>query len=215
MAEPKRTDVHSPEQRRYNMSRIRGRDTRPELVLRKGLHREGLRYRLHVKELPGRPDIVFPQHHAVALVHGCFWHGHDCPMFRLPATRTEFWREKVATNQRRDEQALAALLTAGWRVLTVWECAMRGPARLELKTVIASAAAFVRGDAGTLTLEGKATRGPAGTGRLRQPSPQRYIPSSVGPTTLLAPISSTTARMGGRSPSLLALKPGSRTPIDD
>lgn len=169
MAEPKRTDVHSPEQRRYNMSRIRGRDTKPELVLRKGLHRAGLRYRLHVKELPGRPDIVFPRHHAVALVNGCFWHGHDCPMFRLPATRKEFWREKIAATQHRDEAARAALVMARWRVLTVWECAVRGPARLELETVIASAAAFVRSDAGALTLEGKAARGPVGTGRLWQP----------------------------------------------
>lgn len=149
------------------MSRIRGKDTRPELVLRKGLHRAGLRYRLHVKELPGRPDIVFPRHRAVALVHGCFWHGHDCPMFRLPATRPAYWREKIASNQHRDDRARAALLTNGWRVLTVWECALRGPARLQLDTVIASASAFVLSDAGTFTLEGEAARRSTETGALR------------------------------------------------
>ena len=84
-------DVLTPEQRRLNMSRIRGKDTKPELLLRHGLHARGLRYRLHRKDLPGRPDMVFPRYRAAILVHGCFWHGHDCPLFKLPATRREFW----------------------------------------------------------------------------------------------------------------------------
>ncbi|HET8728349.1 MAG TPA: very short patch repair endonuclease [Alphaproteobacteria bacterium] len=114
------------------MSRIRGRDTRPEMLLRRGLHARGERFRLHRKDLPGRPDLVFPRHRAVIFVHGCFWHGHDCPRFRLPKTNTEFWDEKVRLNRVRDASATAALKMAGWRTLIVWECALTGPAKLPL-----------------------------------------------------------------------------------
>ena len=116
-------DVLTPEQRRLNMSRIRGKDTKPELMLRHGLHARGLRYRLHRKDLPGRPDMVFPRYRAAILVHGCFWHGHDCPLFKLPATRREFWAAKIEGNQARDARDIAGLAAAGWRVLVVWECA--------------------------------------------------------------------------------------------
>lgn len=143
--DPPRTDVHSPEQRSFNMSRIRGRDTKPELQLRRGLHAAGLRYKLDARDLPGRPDLVFPRHRAVAFVHGCFWHGHDCPHFKLPATRTEFWTDKIQKNRARDARAVTALLAADWRVLTVWECAFRGPSRLDPAHVIETAATFVRG----------------------------------------------------------------------
>src|SRR3546814_1711336 len=105
------------------MSRIRSKDTKPELQLRRGLHAAGLRYRLHPQELPGRPDIVFPRYRAVVLVNGCFWHGHDCQLFRMPATRRDFWNAKIRRNQERDTQTVRALLDEGWRVLTVWECA--------------------------------------------------------------------------------------------
>src|ERR1700710_434307 len=93
-----RTDVHSPEVRSHNMSRIRGRDTKPEMLIRRGLHARGFRFRLHARDLPGRPDLVFPKRSAAVLVHGCFWHGHDCPMFHLPATRPEFWQAKINSN---------------------------------------------------------------------------------------------------------------------
>jgi DNA mismatch endonuclease, patch repair protein len=128
-------DVLTPKQRRLNMSRIRGRNTKAELILRRGLHARGLRFRLHRKELPGKPDLVFPKWRAVILVHGCFWHGHDCPMFKRPATHTEFWNAKIARNQERDREAVAALKATGWRVLVVWECALRGPARRPLDVV--------------------------------------------------------------------------------
>ena len=118
------------------MSRIRGRGTKPELILRRWLHARGLRFRLHCKELPGKPDLAFPRWRAVILVHGCFWHGHDCPMFKRPATRAKFWNIKIARNQERDREAAAALRAAGWRVLVVWECALRGPARRPLEDVI-------------------------------------------------------------------------------
>src|ERR1700719_1649815 len=97
-------DVLTPEQRRLNMSRIRGRDTKPELLLRRGLHAAGLRFRLHTERLPGRPGLVFPRYRAAILVHGCFWHGHDCPLFKLPATRSEFWASKIAGNRTRDNR---------------------------------------------------------------------------------------------------------------
>jgi DNA mismatch endonuclease, patch repair protein len=137
-------DVLREEQRRLNMSRIRGRDTKPEMILRRGLHALGLRFRLHSKNLPGKPDLVFPGHRAVILVHGCFWHWHGCPMFTWPATRPEFWREKIAGNRERDLVALERLRQAGWRVLVVWECALRGPGRRKAEDVLDSCEAFVR-----------------------------------------------------------------------
>ncbi|WP_457102850.1 very short patch repair endonuclease [Mesorhizobium sp. URHB0026] len=152
-------DVHTPEQRRHNMSRIRSRDTKPELLLRRGLHRAGLRFRLHAPELPGRPDLVFPRFRAVILVNGCFWHGHDCPLFKLPATRPEFWVSKIAGNRARDQQNHVALGAAHWRVLTVWECCMKGPARQPLAHVIESCNAFVRGDFQCAEIEGQKSGG--------------------------------------------------------
>jgi DNA mismatch endonuclease (patch repair protein) len=137
-------DVLTAEQRSLNMSRIRGRDTKPELTLRRGLHTHGFRFRLHRSDLPGRPDLVFGSRRAVVFVHGCFWHGHDCPMCRLPTTRPEFWRTKIAGNRARDWKTEGNLRAAGWRVLVVWECALRGPARLPDGVVIARAAAFLR-----------------------------------------------------------------------
>jgi DNA mismatch endonuclease (patch repair protein) len=108
------------------MSGIRGRDTRIEMAVRKALHARGFRYRLGVRTLPGRPDIVLPRCRAVVLVHGCFWHGHDCGLCRIPSTRPEFWRSKLEGNAVRDARNEAALLKGGWRVATVWECALRG-----------------------------------------------------------------------------------------
>jgi DNA mismatch endonuclease (patch repair protein) len=149
-------DVHTPAQRRLNMSRIRGRDTKPELQLRQGLHALGFRFRLQRRDLPGRPDLAFPGRRAVIFAHGCFWHGHACPMCRLPATRPEFWAAKIAGNRARDQVALTALQDAGWRVLIVWECALRGPARLlPPGDALTAAAAFLRGDAALETLAGR------------------------------------------------------------
>lgn len=137
-------DVLTPEQRRRNMSRNSGRDTKPELILRRGLHARGLRFRLYRKDLPGKPDLVFPKHRAVIQVHGCFWHGHDCPMFKWPTTRAEFWKEKIGGNRRRDLGTLEALHVRGWRVLVVWECALRAPGRRPLRDVLSGCEVFVR-----------------------------------------------------------------------
>ena len=118
------------------MSGIRGRDTKPELRIRKALHARGFRYRVHQTRLPGKPDIVLPRFRAVVLVHGCFWHGHDCPLFRLPGTRTDFWQDKIARNQTRDREVAIALRDEGWRRTTIWECSLRGPQRLDFDTLI-------------------------------------------------------------------------------
>ena len=107
------------------MSGIRGKDTKPEMIVRRALHRAGFRYRLHVKDLPGKPDIVLPKYKTVIFVHGCFWHMHDCKYFKWPKTRTEFWKEKIEGNAQRDKIALKQLKDNGWNVLTVWECELR------------------------------------------------------------------------------------------
>lgn len=107
------------------MSGIRGKDTRPEIIVRQALHRAGFRFRLHRKDLPGKPDIVLPKYHTVIFVHGCFWHGHGCRYFKVPKTRTDFWLDKIMANAKRDRLQEDALRAAGWRVFTVWECDIR------------------------------------------------------------------------------------------
>lgn len=113
------------------MSGIRGKDTKPEHHIRRILHRNGFRYRLHVKDLPGKPDIVLPRYHAVILVSGCFWHGHGCHLYKVPGTRTEFWTTKIDRNRANDRHVLESLQESGWRVATVWECALRGKLRID------------------------------------------------------------------------------------
>lgn len=107
------------------MSGIRGKDTKPEVLIRKALHSRGFRYRLHASDLPGKPDLVFPRYGAALFVHGCFWHGHDCKFFKLPSTRPDFWAQKISANRERDRRQLTALKDKGWRTLVVWECAIR------------------------------------------------------------------------------------------
>lgn len=119
-------DIVDPETRARMMSRIGGRNTRPELGLRRALHARGLRYLLHDRRLPGTPDIVFPRFQAVCLVHGCFWHRHaGCRYATTPATRKAFWTAKFAANVARDARNRLELLAVGWRVAVVWECALR------------------------------------------------------------------------------------------
>lgn len=119
-------DVVDPVTRSRMMSGIRSCDTRPEILIRSLLHRRGFRFRLHVRDLPGKPDMVFPRYRAVVFVHGCFWHGHDCPLFKWPGTRPEFWRAKIGRNQSNDQRTRTTLIAADWRVGIVWECATRG-----------------------------------------------------------------------------------------
>jgi DNA mismatch endonuclease (patch repair protein) len=125
-------DVHTPEQRSFNMSRIRNRNTRPEMFVRSMVHRMGYRYRLHRKDLPGKPDLVFPSHGKVIFVHGCFFHMHDCRYGRVtPKTNAEFWQTKRLSNVDRDKRNITALKRAGWKVIEVWECQTRTPDLLE------------------------------------------------------------------------------------
>lgn len=117
----------SPEERSAHMAKIRSRDTKPELILRSWLHKQGYRYRLHVKQLPGRPDLVFVGRKKVVFVNGCFWHGHDCPVgVRLPKSNTSFWEDKRRRNQERDAQHLLRLTELGWQSIVIWECEL-GP----------------------------------------------------------------------------------------
>ena len=108
------------------MSGIRSKNTKPELMIRKGLHAMGLRYRLHVPRLPGKPDIVFPKYKAVIFVHGCFWHGHGCHLFKWPSTRRDFWRKKITRSKEKDGEVIASLKSDNWRILVVMECALKG-----------------------------------------------------------------------------------------
>lgn len=140
-------DVVDAPTRSRMMSGIRGRNTKPELLIRSGLHRLGFRFRLHDSRLPGRPDLVFPARRAVIEVKGCFWHGHDCHLFRWPRSREEFWRTKIAANIERDERNRAALLAASWRVAEVWECQLKGKNRRPLDEGLGELASFLEGDA--------------------------------------------------------------------
>ena len=132
----------SPETRSRMMSGIRGRDTQPELLVRRYLHSAGFRFRLFRKDLPGRPDVVLPRWKVVVFVHGCFWHGHKgCALFRVPKTRTEFWTDKIARNAERDDAAIQKLLDQKWRVAVVWECALRADASSMMNSLVE----FIRG----------------------------------------------------------------------
>ena len=113
------------EQRHYNMSRIRGKDTKQEILVRKYLFSQGLRYRKNDKRLPGHPDLVFPKYKTVIFINGCFWHGHNCGKFRLPKTNVEFWQNKIENNKRRDQRIIEALESGGWRVIVIWECSLK------------------------------------------------------------------------------------------
>lgn len=118
-------DVVDKATRSRMMSGIRAKNTKPEMFLRQGLHALGFRFRLHAKDIPGKPDIVLPKYRTLIVVHGCFWHGHGCRYFRLPATRQEFWKTKIESNRVRDEHDAQNQQAQGWRVLTIWECAVR------------------------------------------------------------------------------------------
>lgn len=127
-------DGLSEERRSWNMSRIRGTDTQPEMRVRKVLHRMGYRFRLHRKDLPGKPDIVLPKYRAVIFVHGCYWHRHPgCKLCYIPRTRRDFWLSKFEATVRRDAQVLNTLATQGWNVVVVWECELQDQQALKIK----------------------------------------------------------------------------------
>lgn len=129
------TDVLTPAQRHLCMSRIRGINTKPEQLIRKTLFASGFRYRLHVGTLPGKPDLVLHRYHACIFVNGCFWHGHECHLFRWPRTNREFWKGKITRNRENDSRSHGDLARMGWRVLIVWECALKGRQRVSIERV--------------------------------------------------------------------------------
>lgn len=119
------TDTFSSEKRSEIMSKISAKETKPEILVRKFLFANGLRYRKNVKSLPGSPDIVLPKYKTIVFVHGCFWHGHDCKAAKLPETRKEFWTDKIGKNKQRDQNNYEKLLSEGWKVLIVWQCTLK------------------------------------------------------------------------------------------
>jgi DNA mismatch endonuclease, patch repair protein len=138
-------DVVSPVVRSRMMAGIRARNTKPELLLRSGLHHKGLRFCLNDRAMPGCPDLVFPKYRAVVFANGCFWHGHSCHLFRLPSTRTDFWDRKIAGNKARDLKVSRELAEGGWRVMIVWECAFKGKDQDAVRRVIEQCANWIRG----------------------------------------------------------------------
>ena len=151
-------DIVDKKTRSRMMSGIRGKNTKPELLIRSALHRDGFRFRVHVQNLPGKPDIVLPRYRAVIFVHGCFWHGHDCNLFKWPSTRPDWWRAKIERTRINDEAAVQSLLDAGWRVAEVWECALKGREHLNEQTVINRLSKWLRQEDETqLTVRGEVT----------------------------------------------------------
>ena len=149
-------DIVDKETRSRMMSGIRGKDTKPEVMIRKLLHSRGFRFRLHRKDLPGRPDIVLPRYRVAIFVQGCFWHGHEnCHLFRLPSSRTEFWNEKIGGNKSRDEKNIGLLHDAGWRTLQIWECALKGKSGYTCEELGELAGHFIISSAEAFEIVGK------------------------------------------------------------
>lgn len=129
-------DIVDKKSRSRMMSGIQGKNTKPELIIRKALHNEGFRYKLHDKSLLGKPDLVFPAYNSVIFIHGCFWHGHDCHLFKWPSTRPEFWKTKIKRNRFVDNRSRRELKKHGWYILIIWECALKGKTRRPLEEII-------------------------------------------------------------------------------
>lgn len=146
-------DVVDKRTRSRMMAGIKGKNTAPEILVRRLLHRAGFRFRLHVRELPGQPDLVLRRYRAVVFVHGCFWHGHSCHFFKWPSTHGAFWREKIRANRERDERNERALAASGWRVMVIWECALKGSRRLDHETLARCMADWLRSDSEVLNIK--------------------------------------------------------------
>lgn len=149
-------DIVDTATRSRMMSGIRSKNTKPELQIRSLLHRQGFRFRVHVKGMPGKPDIVLPRHKAVVLVNGCFWHGHDCALFNWPGTRKDWWREKILRNRQNDARTKQALMDTGWRVAVVWECTLKGRERISEQEIVDVLSDWISsGDSLPLVLRGR------------------------------------------------------------
>lgn len=147
-------DIVDIQTRSRIMASIRGKNTKPEILIRKGLHARGYRYRLHAGNLPGKPDIVFPMYSAVIFVNGCFWHGHDCHIFKVPKSNIDFWQKKISRNKERDAVVAEKLISKGWRVGVIWECAMTGKSRRNIDDLIGLIEAWLHSSGTHLMLQG-------------------------------------------------------------
>ena len=147
-------DIKTPDERSRNMAAICSKNTKPEIIIRKALYALGFRYRLHSKNIPGKPDIVLTKYNAVIFIHGCFWHGHDCYLFKLPKTRTEFWEKKIELNRLRDKKVMNELEQSGWRVATVWECALKGREKMDINKLINTLSEWLKTDSKSIILRG-------------------------------------------------------------
>jgi len=148
-------DVVSAEIRSRMMSGIRGKNTKPEMVIRRGLHAKGFRYVLHDERLPGKPDLVFPKYQAVIFIHGCFWHGHNCHLFKWPKTRKDFWQTKIERNRALDDRALHELQKLGWRTGCIWECSIKGRTRRGSDQIIDRCVSWLRSTKKGFSLTGR------------------------------------------------------------
>ena len=146
-------DAHT---RSRMMAGIKGKNTKPERRIRSALHCQGFRYRLHDKRLPGKPDLVFRSRNAVVFVQGCFWHGHNCHLFKWPSTRPDWWRQKIEENRTRDNANSEKLRGKGWRQAYVWECALKGKERLDFEILIKELAGWLDGSRNELEIKGQA-----------------------------------------------------------
>ena len=148
-------DHVKPEKRSQIMAAVKGKDTKPEFLIRRLLHAAGYRYRLHRKDLPGRPDMVLRKYNAIVFIHSCFWHGHGCKRSKnLPKTNTEFWKEKIEKNNRRDTNNIQLLKSMGWRVCVIWECALKRQGRIDDEELVSRISAWLKGRDDYLEIEG-------------------------------------------------------------
>lgn len=148
-------DIVSSEKRSQMMAGIKGKDTKPELLIRKALHKKGFRYRIHDKSLPGKPDIVLPKYKAVIFVHGCFWHAHSCHLFKWPSTKSDFWQAKISRNKELDLINFNKLLDEGWRIGIMWECAVKGKHKHSIEFVTSKITEWLLSDIQVFELSDK------------------------------------------------------------
>lgn len=148
------TDIVNSEKRSRMMAGIRGKNTKPEIIVRSQLHKLGFRFRIHDSKLPGKPDLVLKKYQAVIFVHGCFWHRHQCHLFKWPKTRPKFWKDKITGNVKNDQKALEVLSGMGWRICTVWECSIKGSKKWPAEEVAAAISSWLKGDEPSLEISG-------------------------------------------------------------
>ncbi len=149
------TDIVDKETRSRMMSGIRGKNTKPEILIRKGLHARGFRYKLYSTKLPGKPDVMLPKYKALILINGCFWHAHNCHLFKYPSTRKEFWEAKILSNTRRDKENLKYYWDAGWKTMIIWECALKGKTRLSLESILDLTEHWIKYEKSNCNIHGK------------------------------------------------------------